>query len=226
MRSMFYLALSAMATLANAASNPFNVPTEGYTFTAGSPTTLTWDANSNGTVSLRLQWGAVFTTSSGDSLAAGVANSGSFTWTPSASLVSRSDYAIEIINDQDTDDINYTPRFSIAGVTGTASTSTVKSTTSSSSSTSSSSEKTSSATATTLSTVTSTGAVSSTSPSSNSTAVTASKTSTASSSFESSSAASTTAASASSTFIPANAGVVNRASTGMLALIVAAIALV
>ena len=69
MRSMFYLALSALATLATAAQNPFNVPDGGYEFEAGSPTTLIWDPTTSGSVTLRLQWGAVFTTTTGDLIA-------------------------------------------------------------------------------------------------------------------------------------------------------------
>ncbi|PWY71446.1 hypothetical protein BO70DRAFT_252797, partial [Aspergillus heteromorphus CBS 117.55] len=151
MRSIFYLALSAIVTLAAASENPFSVPEGGYEFDAGSPTTLSWDPTTSGTVTLRLQWGAVFTTSSGDLIASSIDNSGSYTWTPSADLVSRSDYTVEIIDDADTSIVNYTPRFSIAGTTGTATTSAASSTTSSVASTSST-EQTGTTTATTATT--------------------------------------------------------------------------
>jgi hypothetical protein len=67
----FYLSLSAFAALAAAAdnANPFNIPTEGYTFTAGKPTTLTWQPTTEGSVTLRLQWGSVLTADSGSVIA-------------------------------------------------------------------------------------------------------------------------------------------------------------
>ncbi|GKZ32769.1 hypothetical protein AbraIFM66950_002388 [Aspergillus brasiliensis] len=227
MRSIFYLALSAIATLAAASDNPFNIPEGGYTFTAGSPTTLTWDPTTNGTVTLRLQWGAVFTTSSGELIAGSIDNSGSYSWTPSADLAARSDYAVEIIDDDDTGDVNYTPRFSISGATGSVTTSTASSTTSSASSStgSSSTDQTSTVSATTLSTTTSStsSATSTTTASSNST-VSASSSKTASSS--SSNTASSSASTASVTTVSTNAGMANQASIGLMALVFGAVALI
>ena len=69
MRSMLFLALSAIATLAAARENPFNIPSEGYSFTAGESTTLTWDPTTSGTVTLKLQWGSQFTSSTGTTIA-------------------------------------------------------------------------------------------------------------------------------------------------------------
>ena len=71
MRSVFYLTLSALASLAAAATgaNPFNIPSEGYSFETGQPTTLTWEPTTSGTVTLKLQWGAVMTTNSGTTIA-------------------------------------------------------------------------------------------------------------------------------------------------------------
>ncbi len=47
--------LAAVALAAN--PNPFNVP-EGFSLTAGKPTTLTWNPTTPGTVTLRLRQGA------------------------------------------------------------------------------------------------------------------------------------------------------------------------
>lgn len=63
MRSILYLAVSAFAALAAAADNPFNIPSHGYDFTAGSATTLSWKPTTSGTVTLKLQWGSVTPTS-------------------------------------------------------------------------------------------------------------------------------------------------------------------
>jgi hypothetical protein len=68
MRSVFFLALSAVATLVAARENPFNIPSSGYEFTAGEPTTLSWDPTTEGTVTLRLQWGDAFTSSTGETI--------------------------------------------------------------------------------------------------------------------------------------------------------------
>ncbi|KAE8408783.1 Ser-Thr-rich glycosyl-phosphatidyl-inositol-anchored membrane family-domain-containing protein [Aspergillus pseudonomiae] len=124
MRSIFYLTLSAMASLAAAATgaNPFNIPAEGYSFEAGEPTTLTWKPTTEGTVSLKLQWGAVMTANTGTTIAKNIANSGSFTWTPPANLAAQPDYTIEIFNDDDTSEVNYLPRFTVAGATAAPST--------------------------------------------------------------------------------------------------------
>lgn len=70
MRSTFYVALSAVATLVAADSpNPFNIPKGGYSFTVGEPTTLKWQPNSDGTVSLKLQSGEVLTPDGGSTIA-------------------------------------------------------------------------------------------------------------------------------------------------------------
>jgi len=70
MRSNFYLAISALATLA-AADNPnaFNIPNGGYKFEVGEPTTLKWSPTTDGTVSLKLQSGEVSTPESGSTIA-------------------------------------------------------------------------------------------------------------------------------------------------------------
>jgi hypothetical protein len=70
MRSIIFLSLSALAAIAVAATkeNPFNIPADGYEFSAGEPTTLTWDPTTSGTVTLKLQWGDVFTSDSGSTI--------------------------------------------------------------------------------------------------------------------------------------------------------------
>ncbi|KAF7594254.1 hypothetical protein BBP40_009806 [Aspergillus hancockii] len=246
MRSIFYLTLSAIATLAAAASgaNPFNIPSSGYSFETGKPTTLTWDPTTTGTVTLRLQWGAVMTTSSGTTIASNIANSGSFTWTPPANLAAQPDYTVEIVDDDNTSQVNYLPRFTVSGATAAPSTTAASTTSTSTASTTKSSatetetttgtkSSTESQTKTTLSTVTS-GTASSTSAtasgtSSDSTSASASVTGTSTGASSTSTKASSTtsaSASASTTVVPnVNGGMSNRVSGGMLAIVLGAVAI-
>lgn len=70
MRSVLYLALSALAAVAVADKpNPFNIPNQGYTFTVGEPTTLSWSPNTEGTVTLKLLTGAVTNPKDGTTIA-------------------------------------------------------------------------------------------------------------------------------------------------------------
>lgn len=65
----FAVAALAAVAAANSKANPFNIPTDGYTFKVGEPTTFTWKPTTSGTVTLRLQWGAVTTATSGTAIA-------------------------------------------------------------------------------------------------------------------------------------------------------------
>ncbi|EER28615.1 hypothetical protein D8B26_001114 [Coccidioides posadasii str. Silveira] len=121
MRSPIVIALGVLAAVAAAArENPFNNPSGGYRFAANMPTTLSWEPTTDGTVTLKLQKAGNITPSSGITIAANIPNSGSYVFVPSASLGPGSDYTIEIIDDNDPDNINFTPQFSITGTTGTA----------------------------------------------------------------------------------------------------------
>lgn len=123
MRSILFLAVSALAAFAVAQSseNQFSVPEGGYEFEAGEPTTISWDPTTSGTVTIRLQKGDDITPNSGIVLGSNLPNSGSFSWTPNASLPPGSDYTLQIISDDDPDVYNFTPRFSVEGTTGTGS---------------------------------------------------------------------------------------------------------
>ncbi|KAL4813347.1 Ser-Thr-rich glycosyl-phosphatidyl-inositol-anchored membrane family-domain-containing protein [Aspergillus spinulosporus] len=233
MRSVFFFALSAVATLVAARENAFNIPKDGYTFTAGEATTLSWEPSTEGTVTLKLQHGEILTSDSGTTIASSIPNSGSFTWSVPSDIEDYSDYTIEIISDSDPDATNYLPRFSVEGaeaVTTTSSTSTTETTTTTT-------ETSSTTTKTTLTTTTTTTTESTTSPTPTSTSSeTPSKTpaSTTSTSTESSS---TTTSSESATDSPTsvpnvngedgdNAGMSNRVSGGLLVLALGVAALV
>ncbi|RDW81763.1 GPI anchored serine-threonine rich family protein [Aspergillus mulundensis] len=233
MRSVFFLALSAVATLAAARENAFNIPKDGYSFTAGEATTLSWDPSTEGTVTLKLQYGDVLTSSSGTTLASSIPNSGSFTWSVPSDIDDHSDYTIEIVSDSDADATNYLPRFSIEGaepVTTTSSTTTTTET----SSTETSTETSSTTTKTTLTTTTTTTTESTTSPTPTSTSSeTPSETPASATSTESASSTSSESATDSPTSIPSvngedgdNAGMSNRVSGGLLALALGVAALV
>ncbi|KNG87865.1 GPI anchored protein, partial [Aspergillus nomiae NRRL 13137] len=241
MRSIFYLTLSAMASLAAAATgaNPFNIPAEGYSFEAGEPTTLSWKPTTEGTVSLKLQWGAVLTANTGTTIAKNIANSGSFTWTPPANLAAQPDYTIEIFNDDDTSEVNYLPRFTVAGATAapstTASATTTAETTSATESATETTTNTKSATEThttltkaTASTASGTASATASGTSTESTSASASTTGTstgsASTSTEASSTTSASASASTTTVASVNGGMVNRVSGGMLAIVLGAIA--
>ncbi|KAL4784246.1 Ser-Thr-rich glycosyl-phosphatidyl-inositol-anchored membrane family-domain-containing protein [Aspergillus varians] len=245
MRSVFFLALSAIATLVAARENSFNIPKDGYAFTAGEATTLSWTPSTQGTVSLRLQWGSAFTSSTGTTIASNIPNSGSYTWSVPSEIADKSDYTVEIISDSDTDSTNYLPRFSIEGADATATTTsttttTETSTTESSSTTTATTLKTSTSTTTTESsstspTPTSTSTKTSSEDSSKSSSESPSETPTSTTTAESSttSTESTESATDSPTSVPSvndeagsNAGMTNRVSSGLLALALGVAALI
>ncbi|KAL4883654.1 Ser-Thr-rich glycosyl-phosphatidyl-inositol-anchored membrane family-domain-containing protein [Aspergillus karnatakaensis] len=124
MRSVFFVALSAIATLVSARENPFNIPGGGYEFAAGEATTLTWDPTTEGTVTIKLQWGDVLTSSTGSTIVSSIPNSGSYTWSVPSSIVDRPDYTIEIISDSSSESNNYLPRFTVEGAEEAATTTT------------------------------------------------------------------------------------------------------
>lgn len=68
---IFALATGLFAAFATAAStpNPFIQPVSGSAFTADQTNTLEWTPSTSGTVSLRLQWGALTTATEGIAIA-------------------------------------------------------------------------------------------------------------------------------------------------------------
>ncbi|KAJ6019934.1 hypothetical protein N7499_004176 [Penicillium canescens] len=201
MRFFISFVVVALAAIASASStdNSFNIPTNGYTFKVGEPTTLTWTPSTSGTVTLRLQWGVVTTANSGSVIASNIPNDGSYTWDVPSKLAAQPDYTIEIISDDNDNDYNFLPRFTVEGSIVSVSTSTASKTSSTSSESSSSAASTSAST---------------TDSSSSSTASSTSASSSAASSSASQSAVPTT-----------NAGVANRVSGGLLAAVAGAIAM-
>ncbi|KAL5337815.1 Ser-Thr-rich glycosyl-phosphatidyl-inositol-anchored membrane family-domain-containing protein [Aspergillus crustosus] len=224
MRSVFFVALSAIAALVAARENPFNIPGSGYEFAAGEPTTLSWDPTTEGTVSIRLQWGDVLTDSTGSTIVSSIPNSGSYTWSVPANIVDRRNYTVEIISDSDPESSNYLPRFTVDGAheattTTTSHTRTTTSTTTTESST----------TRTTLTTTTSTATTETPTPTPTSTT---SSTETPSSTTTESSTTTTETPTETPTEVPSvnedggNAGAAKRVSGGLLALALGVAALI
>ncbi|RHZ72609.1 hypothetical protein CDV55_105915 [Aspergillus turcosus] len=215
MRSIIFLAFSALAAVvaAQTNANPFNIPASGYQFTAGEPTTLSWDPTTGGTVTLKLQWGSVFTPNSGSTIVSNIPNSGSYTWTVPSNIAARPDYSVEIISDQDTSETNYLPRFAVAGATGIASSTASATTTTSASTTSTTTTTSGTPTMTTMTSTTASPSSSSSTTSSSSSTSTTTQTST------------TSSATTLPTSVPnANGGVINRISGGMMALVMGVVA--
>ncbi|KAL2869968.1 GPI anchored serine-threonine rich family protein [Aspergillus lucknowensis] len=216
MRSVFFLALSAVATLVAARDNAFNIPREGYEFSAGKPTKLSWDPSTEGTVTLKLQWGGAFDSSTGTTIASSIPNSGSYTWDVPASITDRSDYTIEIISDEDPNASNYLPRFTVEGAVAATTTTSTETTTTETSST-----RTPTSTTTTTSTTTESPTPSPTSTTSTTTSSTTTSTET-----------STESPTETPTDVPNvnddddNAGMTNRVSGSMLALALGVVALI
>ncbi|KAJ5702877.1 hypothetical protein N7488_010425 [Penicillium malachiteum] len=223
MRAAVFAAVvfSALAA-ADDTANPFDNPEGGYVFTAGSPTTLTWDPTTSGTIELRLQWDTVTTPETGDAIVSDYDNTGSYTWDVPTDLVEDREYTIEILDTSDTDDYNFLPYFTVVGATESASataTSTSSSSTSTSTSTTSTSTSTSSSSSTTASsTSTSSSSSSTTLSTKTSTSASSTKASSTATSTSSSTSSSSASSTASETSVPtANAGVVTRVSGGLFA---------
>ncbi|KAN0086847.1 Ser-Thr-rich glycosyl-phosphatidyl-inositol-anchored membrane family domain containing protein [Elaphomyces granulatus] len=222
----FCLVLGLFAALVAAGPNP--ISWNSNTFTAGQSSTITWQPTTGGTVTLRLQWGSNPTPGSGITIASTIQNSGSVTWTPPSNLASQPDFTIVIVDDQDTSQTNYSPHFTISGLSGSATSSNVASSTLVSSV--SSSAASSSAATSSSSSNSSTSSGSSSTPSSTvSSASSASSPSSTPSSTSSTSGSSSTPASSSgptSTNVPntKNAGMRLTVSGGMLAVVMGVMA--
>jgi len=207
--SAFLAAACAVVALAQSSTttgpNPFT-RTSYSGITAGVPINITWTPTTSGTVSLQLVEGISTNLKTVSTFAPTIANSGSFIWTPSTSLVKADDYALRIISDANPTVVNYTPQFAIDS-TNTASPS------SSSSAASSSTAAPSSSTASTHSTdsaSSSTGTATGSTTATSSASTHATTSSSVSATKNSTSTATTTSASrtsSSSSFAVATAGV-------------------
>ncbi|PBP26211.1 hypothetical protein BUE80_DR002829 [Diplocarpon rosae] len=113
MRFSHTLIFAAWASLARA-QNPFTF-TELNSVTAGQSFTITWapSTGSTDTVTLLLRQGDEKDLGTVETIAANIQNTGSYVWTPSTSLVNGGDYAFEIVDNGNTDIVNYSNQFNI-----------------------------------------------------------------------------------------------------------------
>ncbi|MCJ1254455.1 hypothetical protein MMC24_002270 [Lignoscripta atroalba] len=106
-------ALASLATAQSAGPNPFNIPTPGYLLQAGEPTEFTWEPTTDGTVTLQLRTGPNGDLNPGTIIVANIPNDGRYTYTPPSDTVEDNSYTIEIIDDSDPTQTNFTPQFII-----------------------------------------------------------------------------------------------------------------
>ncbi|MCJ1408965.1 Mucin-21 [Ptychographa xylographoides] len=107
-------ALAAIVSCQSSGPNAFNIPPAGnYLLHAGQPTTFTWSNLSGSTVTLTLRDGPNGDLNPGTVIQANVPNTGTYTYTPPTDIVAGNTYTIEISNDQDPTQTNYTPQFDI-----------------------------------------------------------------------------------------------------------------
>ncbi|THW28945.1 hypothetical protein D6C84_09078 [Aureobasidium pullulans] len=111
------LASPLLAFAANA--NPFT--NMNLAATAGKTVDLTWTPTTSGTVSLILRSGANNNLTPGVYVAQGLTNSGSYTWSVPSDITRGTDYALEIVDDTDPDNVNYTGQFVIESTNTVAS---------------------------------------------------------------------------------------------------------
>lgn len=142
-QALFAVLASPLIALAASTANPFDNPSGGYNITAGQSTTLKWTATTSGTVSLILRSGASNDLIAGTyiarkcilivrsyvprivmltSLAENITNSGSYTWSVDSTITRGSDYTVEIVDDTDNSQVNFTPYFVIDSTNTVAST--------------------------------------------------------------------------------------------------------
>lgn len=98
------IVLAALVGFVSAQANAFTLSatTLDTGFTAGSSVIITWQPTSSGTVTLLLKQGDPSDLSTVATIVSNTPNTGSFAWTPSTSLVQGSDYALEIVDDTNT----------------------------------------------------------------------------------------------------------------------------
>lgn len=212
----FSTALFALSSAIGAfAVNSFTTPIGNETLTAGETFIIRWN-NTNGgdTVDLFLKKGNASNLETALTISTGLKNVGAVRWFLPEDLYTGTDYALQITNKDDTNDINYSPFFTIVGKDPVTTTSTTSS---------SSTKKTSTKHSTTTSAEASTTEASSTEASSTEASSTAEASasaapnSTVSSTLAASSSFVNSTASATGTRSSAASGSATRSATGSAA---------
>jgi Ser-Thr-rich glycosyl-phosphatidyl-inositol-anchored membrane family len=86
--------------------------TASTSLTSGQPFDITWEPDSSPTVNLTLRQGDAADLNTVGTIAVGIDNNGSYTWYPPDTLISSTDYAVEIESDEGS---NYSHYFAIDG---------------------------------------------------------------------------------------------------------------
>lgn len=107
------LAPIALAQDFNKYQNPFTIPRSGFSFKAGEASDINWSPTTNGTVSIILRSGPSSNFDHGEIVASHVSNTGTYSWTPSKSITLGLNYVLEIVNDDNLEQTNYSPYFVI-----------------------------------------------------------------------------------------------------------------
>jgi hypothetical protein len=105
--------VTLVASQATKGNNAFSVPIGGYLLKAGQSYTFTWTKLTGSTVTLKLRDGSNGDLNAGVTIASSIPNKGTFTFNVPATTVEGNSYTVEIINDQDPTDVNYTGQFDI-----------------------------------------------------------------------------------------------------------------
>lgn len=198
-KTLFTATVAVVASFVSAdesAFNPIVSPSNGQVVNVPKAIDITWTPTSSGNVNLILRKGGSTDLTTVATIATGIANSGTYKWTPSSDLSTFTGYTIQIVDASDSTKSNYSPYFTILAegenwVTTTSGT--VTSTSAASTSASESASSSSASSSESVSTVTTSVSTVITS------AVTTSGTSAASTSGSTSAASTSGATSAAST---------------------------
>ncbi|KFY35931.1 hypothetical protein V494_05470 [Pseudogymnoascus sp. VKM F-4513 (FW-928)] len=124
MRFISALMAGALAIVAAAQDGNLANPITNSDFTgiaAGTPITITWTPTTESTITLKLVRADGSTLDDVSVIQSGIENSGSYTWTPDASIPKGDGYALKIIDDADPEtNYNYTKQFPIDSDTTSA----------------------------------------------------------------------------------------------------------
>ncbi|KAF5126823.1 hypothetical protein DV495_003164 [Geotrichum candidum] len=120
--------LVTAATVVLAADNAFTSPAFGQVVNVGDSITLKWNPTTSGKVNLILRKGGSNDLVTIGPIASGIDNSGTYTWSPESNLKTNTDYSVEIQDASNTDNVNFTPYFTVLaigeGITSSATTET------------------------------------------------------------------------------------------------------
>ncbi|ANB15827.1 putative GPI anchored protein [Sugiyamaella lignohabitans] len=108
--------MSVAAVMAGSSDNSIVTPGWGQTANANDVLKITWNPTTSGNVNLVLRQGGSQDLTTLYTIASNIANSGSYTWNIPANQGTNTDYSIEIVPVDNSDESNFSPYFTILGV--------------------------------------------------------------------------------------------------------------